>query len=114
MAKNFQQEGDVIQYTNSSGSKVSAGKVIAIAGLLAVALVDIENGATGSAKTTGVFLVEKKGSSGTLEVGTTLKFDPTTGKFDKPDATGASGHVSGACAMYGKKLPTMTPPCWSS
>lgn len=59
MAQNYVQEGDVLNYTNTSGSTITSGTAILIGTWLGVALADIANGATGSVAIEGVFTVPK-------------------------------------------------------
>ncbi len=59
MAQNYVQEGDVLNYTNASGSTITSGTAILIGTWLGVALADIANGATGSVAIEGVFTVAK-------------------------------------------------------
>lgn len=58
MAVNYVQEGGVINYTNA-GTKISAGDAIVIGNIAGVALVDIEQNATGSVAIEGVFTLPK-------------------------------------------------------
>lgn len=97
MANNFVQDGDVINWTNGTGSAVAAGQVVAIGQILAVALVAIAAGATGSVKTRGVFTVPKV-STAVIAAGESLLWDVSAGKFDAKSATPATGDISGAPA----------------
>ena len=62
MAKNYVQEGDVIDYANASGSTITSGTPVLIGARLGVALADIANGATGSVQVEGVFTIAKLGT----------------------------------------------------
>ena len=97
MAKNYVQEGDVINWTNG-GSAVVAGTVIVIGQILGVALVDIAGGATGSVAIEGVFSVPKV-SGAVIAAGESLVWDVSAGKFDDNLATPATGDISGAAAV---------------
>lgn len=97
MATNFVQDGDVINWTNGTGSAVVAGQVVAIGQILAVALVAIAAGATGSVKTRGVFTVPKV-TDAVIAAGESLTWDASAAKFDDNAATPASGDITGAAA----------------
>lgn len=98
MAKNYVQEGNVINWTNSTGSAVASGAVVAIRQIIGVALVDIANGATGSVALEGVFIVPKV-SAAVIAAGESLVWDVSAGQFDDNLATPATGDISGAPAV---------------
>lgn len=60
MANSYVQSGDVITWSNATGSNVASGAVVQV-GLaqLGIALVDIANGASGSVAVDGVFSLAK-------------------------------------------------------
>lgn len=63
MSKNYIQAGDVIDWTNGTGSAVTSGSPIVIGNQqLGIALVDIANAATGSVAKEGVFTLPKNTS----------------------------------------------------
>ena len=99
MATNYIQDGEVLQWTNGTGSAVSSGDVVVLGATgdatLGVALVDIANGASGSVKVCGVFSVPKV-SAAVFAQGETLIWDSSAGAFDDNQATPASGDVSGS------------------
>lgn len=97
MAKNYQQPGEVIDFT-ASGSAISAGQVVRIGNILGVALVDIADGATGSAQITGVFTVPKV-SAAVIAAGESLTWDASEGAFADSAATPDTGDVTGAPAI---------------
>lgn len=97
MANNFQQPGDVIDYTNA-GSAIAAGAVVVIGKILGVALVDIATNATGSVQLTGVFNVPKV-SAAVIAKGENLTWDVSAGAFDDNAATPATGDVTGPPAV---------------
>lgn len=98
MAKNFQQPGEVIDFTNSSGATISAGSVVRIGKILGVALVDIADGATGSVQISGVFVVPKV-SGAVIAQGENLTWDASAGAFDDNAAVPATGDVTGPPAV---------------
>ena len=76
MAKNYVQEGDVIDYANASGSTITSGTTVLIGARLGVALADIANGATGSVQVEGVFTIAKLGTDN-VAAGALLYWDNT-------------------------------------
>lgn len=105
MATNFVQDGEVIQWTNGTGSAVASGQAVKIGGgLLGVALVNIANGSTGSVAIEGVFSGVSKVSGAVFAKGEKLMFDVSAasgaGAFDDSSATGASGDVMGGAIAW--------------
>lgn len=58
MAKNYVQEGDVLDYT-TGGAAVLSGAVVAMGKRVGIALADIPANSTGSVSVTGVYTVAK-------------------------------------------------------
>jgi predicted RecA/RadA family phage recombinase len=98
MAKNFVQPGNVLDYTNGTGSDIASGDVVVIGGLLGVALDDIADGDAGVVQITGVFTLPKV-SGAVIAQGESLVWDVTAGAFDDNQATPATDDVSGAAAV---------------
>ena len=102
MADNFIQKGDCLDWTNG-GTAVSSGDVVVIGSngdaLLAVALVDIANGATGSVALEGVFSVPKV-SAAVIGQGEYVMYDKSLVAFDDNAATAAAGDVSDAVTAW--------------
>jgi predicted RecA/RadA family phage recombinase len=96
MATNYQQVGDVLQYT--AGANITSGQVVKVGNLLCIALQDIANGETGPVKRTGVFVVPKV-TGAVIAQGESLTWDASVGKFDDNAATPATGDVTGAAAF---------------
>lgn len=96
MAKNFIQQGKVLDYT--PGAAVVSGRVVRIGNLLGVALGDIAAGATGSVQIDGVFEVPKVAGA-VFGQGESLLWDASAGAFDDNLATPATGDVTGASAV---------------
>lgn len=88
MAQNYVQEGDVLNYTNASGSTISSGAALLIGTWLGVALADIANTATGSVAIEGVFTVAKL-STDVVAQGALLYWDNTNKRL----TTTASGNT---------------------
>ena len=98
MTTKFVQPGDVLSYTNSTGSDISADDVVEMQNIVGVALADIPDTESGSVRVTGVFTLAK--TSGTAWTqGDTLDWDTSTGEFHK-GLTPATGDITG-CAVAG-------------
>ncbi|MFS1525633.1 capsid cement protein [Microbulbifer sp. 2304DJ12-6] len=97
MAKNFVQEGKVLDYTNT-GAAITAGSVVVMGAVLGVALVDIASGETGAVQIGGVFTVPKVSAAGIAQ-GETLTWVVAAGAFDSKTATAANGDIVGATAF---------------
>lgn len=100
MAKNYQQAGDVFEWTNATGSDVASGAVVVIGQQIGVAQVDIANGAKGSVAMAGVYTVPKI-SAAVIAQGEAVVWDASAGAFDDNAATPAAGDVSGCCVAAG-------------
>ena len=97
MAKNYVQDGRVINWTNG-GSAVSSGDVVVVGTLLGVALVDIAASETGAVQIEGVFNLPKADAA-VIAAGETLTWDVSAGEFDDDQATPATGDITGAAAV---------------
>lgn len=100
MAKNFVQNGDVLDWTNGTGSDVSSGDPVVMGSAgdatIGVALVDIADGASGAVQiANGVFTLPKV-TAAVFKQGESLMWDVSTSKFDDNQATPATGDVTGA------------------
>lgn len=103
MATNFVQDGDVIQWVNSTGANVASGQAVKVGpSLLGVALVDIASTASGSVAIDGVFSGVAKVSGAVFVKGEKLLWDVSSGKgaFDDSSASGASGDVMGGAIAW--------------
>lgn len=100
MATNFLEEGDIITWTNDSGSDIASGGIVKMLNTLGVALVDIANGASGAVTLEGVFSNIPKVTAAVFVVGEKLIWDVSAGKFDDSAATPASGDVTGAAIAW--------------
>lgn len=105
MAKNYESDGKVIQWTNSTGSAVASGQVVKVGvSMLGVALVALANGATGSVAVEGVFSGVPKVSAAVFTQGEKLLFDVSAGSgvgaFDDSAATPATGDVMGGAVAW--------------
>lgn len=93
MAKNHIQAGKTMTWTNSTGSAVTSGTAVLIGVMLAVALVDIANGASGEVATAEVWQLTKEPSLA-ISQGVAVYWDNT----NKRITTTASGNtLCGKC-----------------
>lgn len=99
MATNYVSDGNVIQWTNGTGSDVSSGALVVAGHTLGVALVDIANGASGSVAVEGVFTAPKV-SAAVFVQGEKLIYDVSAGAFDDSAATPASGDITGGAVAW--------------
>lgn len=105
MAKNYESDGKVIQWTNGTGSAVASGQVVKVGvSMLGVALVAIAAGASGSVAVEGVFSGVPKVSAAVFTQGEKLLFDVSAngalGAFDDSAATPATGDVMGGAVAW--------------
>jgi len=101
MATNTGATGDIVVWTNGTGSAVSSGDIVAIDGILYVALVDIADSDSGAIQT-NCEVDAPKVSAAVIAAGETLTWDVSAnsgaGEFDDHDATPATGDITGAAA----------------
>ena len=84
MATNRVQDGKVLQHLNGGGA-ISSGDVVVIEKLVAVALVDIANGDTGSVAITQVYDLPKVDAA-VIAQGEAVHYDVSTSEVDeRPD-----------------------------
>lgn len=98
MTTTYVQPGEVIDWTNGTGSAVASGDVVAIGQILGVALVDIASTAVGSVQITGVFTVPKV-SGAVILAGEALSWDVSVAAFDDNAAVTATGDITGPPAV---------------
>lgn len=97
MTRKYIQPGEVIDYTNSSGSQINVDSIVVIGGRLGVALVDIPDGETGSVQISGVMRLPKV--SGTaINQGDKIDYDASEAAVTTGIATPATGDVT-QCAF---------------
>lgn len=72
---NSVSNGNVIEYTNGTGSKINSGAVVVIGKFCGVAVADIPNGATGAVSIEGIFDLPKKTTTDTMAVGDALSYN---------------------------------------
>jgi len=91
--KTYVSEGQVLTYTNSTGSDIAADAVIQIGDLVAIAMVAIANGESGSILVAGVVKVTKAAGSAWTQ-GETIYYDSGDDNFQDS----ASGNVRAGVA----------------
>lgn len=105
MAKNYESDGNTIQWTNGTGAAVASGQLVKVGpSMLGVALVALANGATGSVAVEGVFSGMPKVSAAVFAQGEKLIWDVSAngalGAFDDSAATPATGDVTGGAIAW--------------
>lgn len=105
MAKNYESDGNTIQWTNNTAAAVASGQLVKVGpGMLGVALVAIAIGATGSVAVEGVFSGVPKVSAAVFAQGEKLVWDVSAnsglGAFDDSAASPASGDVTGGAIAW--------------
>ncbi len=80
MAKNYVQEGKIIEYT--AGATIASGDLVVIGVRVGVALVSMVSGDVGSVAMSGVFEVPKEAPL-VISQGDLLYCDATSGELDK-------------------------------
>lgn len=105
MAKNYESDGNTIQWTNGTGAAVASGQLVKVGpSMLGVALVALANGATGSVAVEGVFSGVPKVSAAVFAQGEKLIWDVSAngalGAFDDSAATPAAGDVTGGAIAW--------------
>jgi predicted RecA/RadA family phage recombinase len=96
MALNYHQEGDVLDYTNTTGAAIASGDPVAIGNIIGIALVDIAISAVGSVALEGVWKVAKATGNAWVQ-GAKVIWDKSAAKFDHGGATPATGDISNCC-----------------
>jgi len=94
MANNYVSEGEVVQHT--AAAALTAGVPFVLGKLLAVPLVDLAIGETGSVAIGGVYDLPKV-SAAVIAQGDTVNFDVSAGAIDDNLATPATGDHSVGC-----------------
>jgi predicted RecA/RadA family phage recombinase len=95
MTTKMVQKGDVLDWTNATGSAKASGAVVELKHQIGVALTDIANGAVGAVAIEGCYTVPKV-SAAVWVVGEKLIWDTSAGAFDDSAATPATGDITGA------------------
>ncbi|WP_314436970.1 DUF2190 family protein [Massilia timonae] len=94
MAKNYVSEGDVLDFTNTTGAAIASGSVVTIGKRVGIALADIPVGGTGTASVTGVWAVPRLTTDDTAQ-GELLYWDPVNARVTE---TAGSLNLAGYAA----------------
>jgi len=79
MSTNYTQRGDVLVYSNSTGSTINSSDVVVVNDRVGVAVVDIADGSTGAVHVEGVFSLAK--ASEAINQGQAIYWDATAGNI---------------------------------
>ncbi|WP_028579431.1 DUF2190 family protein [Desulfogranum japonicum] len=90
MARGHVQIGDVMPWTNDSGSDVASGDIVAFTGMIGLALGDIANGAEGSLATCEVWELPKEAALA-IDQGAQVYWDDTAGEIDTTNTNVPAG-----------------------
>ena len=93
------EDGKCKDWTNGTGSDVSAGDPVVVGNQIFVASVDIADGASGSLRAEGVFQLPKTAGSAINE-GTAPVYDLSAEAFVPEGTALAAGDVSGAVVCW--------------
>lgn len=101
--KNFIQKGEVVNYTNSTGSDIDSGAVVVIGKLLGIAVTDIADTETGAVKLEGVYELAKT-TSLIITQGDEVFWNTSTKKVtktvtDKPLGTAFGSELTNATTV---------------
>lgn len=96
MAKNYVQAGEVVDFTNGTGSDIASGDVVPMGSLIGVAITDIPDGETGAVGIEGVWEMPKV-SAAVIAAGETVTWDASAGAFEDNQATPATGDLTDGC-----------------
>lgn len=96
MTTTYQQDGNTMDYPNTSGSTIVAGTPVVVGKQIGVAHDDIPDLATGILHMSGVHRLPKV-SGAVIAQGEDVIWDASAGAFDDNAATPATGDVSGCC-----------------
>ena len=91
---NFIADGVRLNYTNSTGSDISAGDVVVFGSILGIAVADIDNGDTGVLQVSGVFNLTAL-TTDTFTVGQLVYWDTTNSRLTETVA--AAHYAAGIC-----------------
>lgn len=104
---NRSQKGEVIRFTNGTGSDLAVRDPVAIGDGVGVCAEDIVDGTAGNAFTTGVHTFPKV-SGADISVGEMVVFDVSAGAVDDRNATPAAGDISDALQAWESAGPGTT------
>ncbi|WP_421921599.1 capsid cement protein [Marinobacter salarius] len=96
MATNYSQKGEVIDFTNGTGSDIASGEVVVVGNLVGVAITDIADTEIGAVGIEGVWELPKV-SAAVIGAGETVNWDDSVSAFDDNQATPATDDLTGGC-----------------
>lgn len=99
-ANSFVQKGEVLDFTNNTGSDIGYKDVIASGGRIFIAGENIKSGATGSVNAVGVFEIPADNTVA-FDFGDELYWDNATGKVTKTVGTYKAGYAADGKALAG-------------
>ena len=67
--------GEVVMYTNATGSDISSGAIVVMGKVCGIAINDIANGTSGAVAIKGCFRLTKKTAGDNIAQGTVLKYN---------------------------------------
>ena len=97
---NYRQSGDTIDFTNGYGTTINRGTLVLQQKIVCIPINDVANGATGKAKTEGVFNVPCSGA--VANIGLRLFLNDTTHKVSTssgPTGSGGGQHIYAGTAF---------------
>lgn len=97
--------GNVIDFTNGSGSTITSGSPVVVGSLLGVAIADIADGETGAVDLDGVYVLPKA-SAAVFAQGAPVNFDISEGEFIA--TAGTTGDLIGGSVAFEAKGATTT------
>jgi len=100
MKSRFVQEGNTLDYTNSTSSAISAGDVVVLGNKVGIAATDIPIGAKGAVKMNGVFEVLKD-EAAVFTQGATVYYDTINDEMvaESGDNTVVAGYAAYAASV---------------
>ena len=101
MSKQYVNDGRTINVT-ASGSAIPAGSPVVVGALLAVAVADIADGATGACSIEGVHEIPATTGAAFVQ-GRSIVWDVSAGSANDHAASSASGDLSGGCVAMETK-----------
>lgn len=94
---NIVSNGNTIDYTNSTGSKINSGATVVVGKMCAVAIADIANGETGALLVKGIVDLTKKTTTDTMAVGDVIVYNSGIVKAGTAGVTIGKDIIAGYC-----------------
>ena len=103
MAIGHVAEGLTMPWTNAGAAAVSAGDVVAFAGMIGVATGDIAVGATGTLAVSGVWILPKNNALAVTQ-GDQLYWDTVNNEIDKTNTNIPAGKAYNSALLAGTEI----------